>query len=345
MPIEYRALPTQVVEVDVEKHISIHTMDDVESRRAHIIRYLWKGRGLPATMPAVEQGVGMPAELAGLTGVSLVTRLSVPMRYGVGATMYLVHPRTPPIRRLGIHHTGHGEDPVVRLPPVQALLDVGYIVLCCDMPFVGWNTQRIQTVGDPSTYLDLGRGVAAHNRLAAYESPTFTPLTYWLEPLAVAVNYVQATLRPRSISMVGLSGGGWTTTAYSAIDPRITRSYPTAGSLPAFLHTASLGSQGDYEQEALTAPGFYAHAGLLDLYAMGAIGPRRGGQLQILNRFDRCCFWSVSHRSYAPVVSHRVALAGEGHWDVLEDATHDKHQISPYALDVILWDQEHNPPD
>jgi hypothetical protein len=65
--------------------------------------------------------------------------------------------------------------------------------------------------------------------------------------------------------------------------------------------------------------------------------------MQILNRFDACCFNGVGHRSYTPVVSHRVAVVGNGHWEVLEDATHDQHQISPYALSVILWDLDADP--
>jgi hypothetical protein len=37
-------------------------------------------------------------------------------------------------------------------------------------------------------------------------------------------------------------------------------------------------------------------------------------------------------------VSHRAGVIGGGHWEVLEDATHDQHTVSPYALSVILWD-------
>jgi len=36
-------------------------------------------------------------------------------------------------------------------------------------------------------------------------------------------------------------------------------------------------------------------------------------------------------------------VIGNGHWEVLEDATHDQHQISPYALSVILWDLDADP--
>jgi hypothetical protein len=40
-----------------------------------------------------------------------------------------------------------------------------------------------------------------------------------------------------------------------------------------------------------------------------------------------------------------VALIGEGNWNVLQDATHNQHQVSLYALEDILWDLETNPPN
>jgi hypothetical protein len=165
----------------------------------------------------------------------------------------------------------------------------------------------------------------------------------------VAINYADKVLRPNSIAMIGLSGGGWATTVTAAIDPRVTRSYPTAGSWPFYLRSAppsANSSTGDWEQGrgGATLPGFYANATFLDMYAMAAVGPQRG-QIQILNRFDACCFNGVGARSYATVVAHRVALIGDGSWDILEDATHNQHAVSPYALEIILWDLETNPPD
>jgi hypothetical protein len=79
------------------------------------------------------------------------------------------------------------------------------------------------------------------------------------------------------------------------------------------------------------------HNGHGEPFGTAATGRGRR-QLQILNRFDSCCFAGVCHRGYAPAVTQRVATIGDGHWEVVEDATHDQHTISPYALSVILWD-------
>jgi hypothetical protein len=348
MPLSYKVQPQQVVGVDVEQEIAIHTMADIEAKRARLIDYIWKGAGLPSTMPKVEPGAALPPEIASLTGVRHTTKLTIPLSYGVKATQYLLEPHGRSNHRLSIYHTGHGEDPIVRVRTVQGLLDHGYAVLCSDMPFVGWNVQLIQDATDPTKYVDIGTGTKAHNRFSSYETSAFSAMTFFLEPLAVGINYARKLLRPQSIALVGLSGGGWITTAYAAIDTRITRSYPTAGSFPFYLRPGPpIDSTGDWEQGGIngaTVPGFYALTSFGDLYVMGAVGPRRG-QLQILNRFDACCFAGVGARSYAPVVSHRVALIGQGQWDLQEDATHNQHQVSPYALEVILWDLETNPPD
>jgi hypothetical protein len=348
MPLSYKVMPEQAVGVDVEKEIGIHTLADIETKRADLIDYVWKGSGLPTRRPDADPGVPIPPELAGLTGVRQTTRLTIPLKYGVTATQYLFLPRGRSNERLAIYHTGHGEAPVIRVRTVQGLLDLGYAVLCSDMPFNGWNVQLLQSPDDPSTYSDPGTGTRPHNMFGAYETSSFSAMTFFLEPLTVGINYVERLLNPRSIALVGLSGGGWTATAYAAIDTRITRSYPTAGTFPFYLRPGPpRDSTGDWEQGGVngaTVPGFYAIASFGDLYVMGAVGPRRG-QLQILNRFDACCFAGVGPRSYAPVVSHRVALLGEGMWDQLEDATHNLHQVSPYALEVILWDLESNPPD
>src|ERR1041385_7687309 len=89
--------------------------------------------------------------------------------------------------------------------------------------------------------------------------------------------------------MVGLSGGGWTTTLYAAIDPRIRKSFPVAGSIPLYLYSDHY--QTDAEQ---SRPELYSLAGYPDLYVLGSSGIGRK-QVQILNHSDSCCFGSLQH--------------------------------------------------
>src|SRR5206468_3419492 len=111
----------------------------------------------------------------------------------------------------------------------------------------------------------------------------------FLEPVAVALNYIAPRHPFRSISMIGISGGGWTTTLYAAVDPRVSRSYPVAGSLPHYLASDAPQNWGDYEQ---TLPELYRTANYLELYILGGYGRGRA-QLQVLNKYDPCCFNGV----------------------------------------------------
>ncbi|MGH3378364.1 MAG: hypothetical protein ACRDP6_26940 [Actinoallomurus sp.] len=333
--LTYTAMPLQAAGVDVEPMITINAAADVAAKRHRLVDYIWKGAGLPARRPTVRRGVSAPA-FGTLTRVSRIDELTVPLGYGVRSTVFHILPRRPATPRIAIYHNGHGEPFDTMLRTIQGLLNEGCSVLACAMPFRHWNAQRITDPKDPAKRVEL----RSHDDLARWESSAFSALTFFLEPVAVALNHVIATYRPASVQMIGLSGGGWTTTVYAAIDPRVTRSYPTAGSLPFYLRPAApnaTSSIGDWEQRGDTLPGFYGIAGYLDLYVMAAAGHGRR-QVQILNRFDSCCFAGVGHRGYAPAVSHRVSAIGAGHWEVLEDATHDQHTISPYALSVILWD-------
>ena len=68
-----------------------------------------------------------------------------------------------------------------------------------------------------------------------------SPMKYFLEPTALSLNYLKSRHRSgrfpnyRAFHMTGLSGGGWTTTIYAAIDPRIRSSFPVAGTIPLYL--------------------------------------------------------------------------------------------------------------
>lgn len=344
---EYKTLPAAVAGVDIEPLIGITSTEDIAARRQRMIDFIWKGAGLPQGLPTVEKGVDA-AEFASLTGVRRIDLLTVPLRYRISAKVYDLLPRKPWNRRLALYHNGHGEPPETMLRTVQALLDRGYRVMAYAMPFHHWNGgQQIEDPANPGTMLPS----PSHRELVPWESESFSTLAFFLEPLVVTLNYAEATYRPASVEMLGLSGGGWTTTVYAALDPRVNHSYPVAGSLPFFLRPASpkpSPTVGDWEQTKESFPGFYSSitAGTADdylqMYVMASIGENRG-QLQILNRFDDCCFNGVSHRVYAAPLRDRVRLlAGgrpeHGRWDLLEDATHGDHTISPYALSVILWD-------
>jgi hypothetical protein len=134
--------------------------------------------------------------------------------------------------------------------------------------------------------------------------------------------------------MIGISGGGWTTTLYAALDPRISRSYPVAGTLPMYLRSNSSRNWGDYEQHL---PELYETANYLELYIMGSYGENRK-QLQILNKYDENAFCGVNYQTYDKIVGDEVNRLGKGEFQVYLDDTHDEHIISSTALHVFFSD-------
>ena len=126
----------------------------------------------------------------------------------------------------------------------------------------------------------------------------------------LAVNYAKNALRYKHIVMVGLSGGGWTTTVSAAIDPRIELSMPIAGSVPRFPSSIyphwvpdlpgnrghGKGGGCDFEQN-LPRPLYHA-CGWACLYTLAALdtpsaisdGSSARFSLQMLHEHDSCCF-------------------------------------------------------
>jgi hypothetical protein len=130
------------------------------------------------------------------------------------------------------------------------------------------------------------------------------------------------------VVMIGLSGGGWTTTLYAAIDPRVRLSFPVAGTLPDYLRVGRPGDKGDWEQ---FHPDLYKLANYLDLYVLGSSGRGRR-QRQVLNKYDTCCFWGVGYRTYEQHVAKAVGDLGAGAFDVYLDESHRSHLVSREAL-------------
>ncbi|GAB3412340.1 alpha/beta hydrolase [Flindersiella endophytica] len=306
--------------------ITIGSLAEAGERRARLIDYVWKGSGLPAGLPQTDIDVE-PPELASLVR-GRIDRLTVHLPHGLTSTSHLVWPAGRHNGWFVLYHGGHGDPHGEQYGPatrrsVQSLLDNGFLVAVVDLPLHGWNRDE---------------RFSGHADFAAYESSEFSALTFFLEPPARILNQVERDHRPASIGLIGFSGGAWATTVYAAIDPRVRSSYPVAGSWPFFLRSqpAHNPNFGDWEQRADTLPGFYAIAGYLDLYVLGAIGHGRR-QLQVLNRYDPSCFPGLGDQ-YAPDVERHVRDLGQGSWALLDDATHREHTVSPYAMSVILDD-------
>jgi hypothetical protein len=269
-----------------------------------------------------------------------VDELRMDLAPGLQALAYHFIP-TAPNRQLVVLHHGHGcsmdDDPGPTdagyglQRTIHALLRNGYGVLGVFMP-----------------HMRPGDCTGGHEALCQMQT-TGSPIKFFLEPTAISLNYLKTRSgadrfpRYRAFHMVGLSGGGWTTTVYAAVDITIQRSFSVAGTIPLYLRSG--GSVGDREQ---FEPSLYRIAGYLDLYIMGACGPGRK-HLQILLRRDDCCFGQAQHDARASGKPYEEALREfeQRVWMALADIrpasfrleideTAPAHTISHHAIHALI---------
>lgn len=270
--VEVPAQRTRPVE-GLAEQMRVRTAEDAAAVRAEIQAAIFGG-ALPASLPvAVED-----AEALGVAG----ERLTMALPSGDLLEGYLL--RAEGAERLAIYHAGHGQHALTDgAETIRTLLAAGFDVLALDMP------------PEP------------HDLYAALPRPLET----FVRPIAEALNYALAQRDYRRVIMTGLSGGGWSTVLYAALDPRIEASFPVAGSYPFFLRDQQPKSRGDYEQ---TLP--WLDVGYLDLYLMATDGGRE--QLQFFNRHDPCCFAGDLSLTYREPL-HRMAAQIGGLLDVVID--------------------------
>ena len=321
----YEEINSNLAKIDPKQFVSISSKADILSKRRELIRFIWGSDALPDTLPSrVEENV--KSEKIQESSAERVDKIIITMEYGFESAAYIFYPsQSNKNNKLVIYHKGHGEH-WGGLEYVNFFVERGFTVMYFAMPLSEENTA-------PSMFVrPLGQvEFRTHNDLAYLRSEEFNPIKLFLEPVNAGLNYMKK-FGYEEIYMVGLSGGGWTTALYSAIDPRILRSYPVAGSLPIYLRDKS--EYGDWEQ---TFPELYSLATYLELYIMGAFGEGRG-QTQVLNQYDSCCFFGVNYRLYENTVRNIVESLGAGKFSVFLDSSHRDHIISKSALEIILED-------
>jgi len=327
---QFERIEPSYYETDVNKLVQITNPQDVVNKRKALIDYIWAGRGFCSSkLPeSVQENIedDRYAELF-KSNLKQIDKITIIMDGGFNSIVYHFIPKKAN-KKLLLYHQGHRGDFIEGLETIRAFVGRGYAVMGFSMPLLGMNNK-------PTVYLERFGWfkVTRHIHMRLLDRP----IMYFVEPIAVALNYA-GKFGYKDMYMTGISGGGWTTTLYAAIDPRISRSYPVAGSLPIYLRSDSKRDWGDYEQ---TLPGLYAIANYLELYVMGASGNGRR-QIQILNQYDSCCFAGIKYRTYEQAVTQRVSSIGEGGFWVYLDSTHREHKISDAALEAIFADIEEN---
>ena len=321
------------LDTNVNELISIHNKQDAATRRAELVRFIWGANGLPKNLPAKVEKAIEDDRYADLSNLKQIDRLTVTMEWGVTSTAYHFIPAEDNGKML-IYHGGHDGDFIIAKDLIAYFVKNGFAVMALSMPLEDPNnrpTVELERIGKVQ--------LSFHEQFKLLKMKSGHPVQLFLTPVAVALNYAES-IGYRSFAMTGVSGGGWTTTLYSAVDPRISRSFPAAGSLPLHLRedrdlfnsAQRPADWGDYEQ---SIPELYSIANYLDLYILGSFGEQRR-QLQILNKYDPCCFEGESFRTYEAAVKERVQSLGNGSFAVYLDSTNREHSIGPDAFEKIL---------
>ena len=323
-----------------DRAITVHSRREVEEKRRALIQYTWGTDGFPERrLPDVVQ-TNVVSPVKQLSHLARVDEIRIEMRTGLqGLAFHFVAER--PNRELVVVHHGHA----CTLDDDPSPADVGYGL---QRTINGLLREGYGVLGVFMPHMRPGDCAGGHDAMFATATPG-SPIKYFLEPTAISLNHLKTRSRAgrfpsyRGFHMTGLSGGGWTTTVYAAIDPTIRCSFPVAGTIPLYLRTK--GSVGDREQ---FEPTFYGLAGYPDLYILGAHGRGRE-QVQILVRRDDCCFGEAQHDTQTSGMAYAEALRdyerrvrasleeiGRGSFRLEIDETAPSHMISHHTVGGVI---------
>ncbi|MFI5124927.1 MAG: T9SS type A sorting domain-containing protein [Chitinophagales bacterium] len=329
--------------------IDIKTPAQIDSLQDRIRDYIWpKGQNDFATVASVERNLSpeeqFPNEYAieytqakyaeEFTNLKSIDHIVFQLKPGFNNVTYILHPKISNHFNIPIiYHGGHDgifwEDAFLNnsgrpysISVIDFLLGKGFDIIAIEMPLCGSNENPIQVSEDGNSYV-----LSQHSDIFQLKNPFY----YFFEPIRKTLNFMERKYGSKKFVMIGLSGGGWTTTIYSAIDPRIAQSYSVAGSIPIPLRL-NLSDIGDEEQNY---EDFYKQLNYSTLYTLAAHG---SGKLhyQILNVNDNCCFDLDGNKYWVPFVQQKLAeLEDPGNYRFYYDPFSAMHKISSVAMDTI----------
>jgi hypothetical protein len=323
-----------------DRAITMRSADDIVAKRRALIKYLWGEESFPSRRLPDSVRTNVASPVAQLDKLARVDQFIMELAPGLKGMTFHFIPQQPNHELVVVHH-GHG----CTLDDDPGPTDVGYGLQRTIRALLG---QGYGVLGSFMPHMRPGDCTGGHD--AMFGTNTIgSPIRYFLEPTFISLNYLETQSRSgqfpnyRAFHMVGLSGGGWTTTVCAAIDPRIACSFSVAGTIPLYLRSG--GSVGDREQ---FEPSFYDIAGYPDLYILGAQGKGRK-QTQIVIRADDCCFGQAQHdavsthmtyddamQEFANRVRNALKSIGPGSFRLAIDETAPSHMISHRVIDRII---------
>ena len=325
-PIENNQFVNQA---DVGSLIKIDNKSDIDEKKNFLMEFFWDVGTLhriisKSPLPQVESDIS-DSRYDDFQNLKRIDRLTVEMEYDINSISYLFIPEKSN-EKLILYHQGHDGDFILGKDTIQFFLGRNFTVLASTMPLVGMNSQPIVETDE------LGKiKLISHEQLQLLKKNGFNPMRLFLDPIQINLTFLDKEYDFKRYSMIGVSGGGWTTVIYSAIDERISNSFSVAGSVPFYLRVNDR-DMGDYEQ---TNPDLYQNVNYLEFYILSGYGEGRK-HIQIFNKNDPCCFSGNGYETYEFIVRDKISQLGNGDFQVFVDDTHNEHKISDTALEYII---------
>lgn len=240
-------------------------------------------------------------------------------------------------KKLFISHEGHSYFNLTgHEVHIEQMLHLGWNVVLVQMP-QQFSPDSPPAEPDPS--MVLGHDDWALPRET--DDPTYLR-TFFL-PTLYAKSHLQQTYGYDTFAMVGLSGGGWTTTFMAALDTDIRAAWCVSGTMPQGVYPPTDAVR-DYEQRSeanvhgSARPVFaFLPENYLDLYAMSATDERFFRLVYVENEAPP--YWPSAglHAEIDAYVAEADARV-TGTVAVSYDTTQNDHIISPFTRDVIVAD-------
>ena len=314
-----------IYENNIDSLIKINSENDILDKRKNLINFIWKNTIPYSSLISIDKNI-KDLRYSNFINLKSIDKLNIEMEYEINSIAYLFLPENSN-NELLIYHQGHAGDFIEGKDSIEFFINEGYSVLALSMPLLGMNNQPIIDLNN------FGKiKFTNHKHFYFLESSNFSPIKFFVEPIGVSLNYLDENFNFNAYHMLGISGGGWTTILFSALDDRISQSYSVAGSFPMFMRSDSK-NIGDYEQ---IVPELYTIANYLELYILSSFGAERK-LILVYNEFDSCCFSGNTYQKspFKDMIENKITKIGPGKFDIIIDEEQNKHIISDEIITKI----------
>ena len=180
-------------QTNVQSLIHIDNKIDITKTRNQIIDYVWKENVFSKNkMPSKIEHDIQDERYENLMNLEKIDKITITMEHGVEsyAYIFLAEQKNEDII---LYHQGHAGDFVKGKKTIQFFLEKGYSVVAFSMPLLGMNNQPTIDVENIGVIK-----LTTHEQFKILDSENFSSLKFFLEPIMIAVNYIENNYNPNS---------------------------------------------------------------------------------------------------------------------------------------------------